>query len=337
MLSVAYGNRSAVYFELKRYNECLLNINWAMENSYKGNKLDERREKCEKELKNAKGMDSSVWDFIKLSHPANPKIPFIIDGLELKTTKKYGRGIFTTIDLKVGDIIAIEKPALVFLCKDGQYHRCCKCFKISRLNLIPCSKTASMMFCSIACRDKTYKYIQNVDWMISENVQAIRFEKILSDVEEAFNGKNALMKFLKQNDIEKTKATIFDYDFSNSKHIRMNQIKASLSLIPTTSRRTIHRISDAARDVSKGEPSVEKFIKKLASVSEKNCNLSKNISDESRLCGQCLIEGQTLYPFCSLINHSCDPNIMPLDGDVELVFYAIKPIKKGEQLFFSYM
>lgn len=337
--ALLYANRSAVYFELKRYDECFLNIQWARPGypKEKIQKLNDREEKCEKAMKNQEPPYNMWNDFLKLSYPANPKIPFIIDSLELRNTKKYGRGVFTTRDLNVGDIIAIEKPALVFLCKEGQYHRCCKCYKISRLNLIPCSKSAGLMFCSDSCRDKTYKHIENLDWMISENVQAIRFEKILPEVEEAFNGRNTLMKFLQQNDISKIKSTVFDFDFSNSKHLRMNQIKASLSLIPNTTRNTTYRIAEGAKAVSKGNPLIESFIKKLAAASEKNCNLTNYLSNENIGFCESIIEGQTLYPFCSLINHSCDNNITTAVSDVDTIFYVVKPIKKGEQLFFNYL
>lgn len=94
-----------------------------------------------------KNPDIDLQSFLKLSHPANPKIPFLIEGLELKNTKKYGRGIYTSIDLKAGDVIAIEKPAMVFMCEEGQYMRCSKCFKVSMLNLIPCSKTGKKIVC----------------------------------------------------------------------------------------------------------------------------------------------------------------------------------------------
>jgi hypothetical protein len=118
----------------------------------------------------------------------------------------------------------------------------------------------------------------------------------------------------------------------------MNQIKASLSLIPNTTRDTTHRIAEGVRASCKGDPLVEKFIKKFAAASEKNCNLTSCINDSNFYGGQApIIEGQTLFPFCSLINHCCDNNITNLEGENELVFYVVKPIKAGEQLFFNYL
>lgn len=118
------------------------NIQWARENGFpceKMQKLNEREEKCI-QLKTTNEPEFNLWDFLKLSYSANSKIPFIAECLELKNTKKYDRGIFTTEDLNAGDIIAIERPALSFLCEEGRYHRCCRCCKSLMLNLIPCSR-----------------------------------------------------------------------------------------------------------------------------------------------------------------------------------------------------
>jgi hypothetical protein len=152
-LALAYGNRSAVFFELNKYEESLINIKWAKECEYppdKIDKLNEREEKC-KQILSSKSKDPAddPNDFFKLSHPANPKIPFIIDGLELKTTEKNGRGIYATQDLKAGDFIACEEMSFKRVFCSGQYNRCCYCLKCNMMNLIPCSKTGEIFFSSI--------------------------------------------------------------------------------------------------------------------------------------------------------------------------------------------
>lgn len=114
-LAFAYANRSATYLVLKMHDECLLNIKWAREKGYPGEKiqkLNEREEKCIK-LKKTEVKDPEEDDplnFFKLSYPSNPKIPFVVDCVELRETGKYGRGIFAKKDLKAGDVIALEEP-----------------------------------------------------------------------------------------------------------------------------------------------------------------------------------------------------------------------------------
>lgn len=144
--ALAYANRSACYLEIKKYDECLQNIQWAKKNEYPADKIQkliEREEKC-KRLKAQQKKDplKEVRDYFKLSYPPNPKIPFIADCLYFGPTKKYGRyGVFTSCDLKPGDIVSVENSAIVSSHEDFANMRCCSCIKINMLNLIPCTKS----------------------------------------------------------------------------------------------------------------------------------------------------------------------------------------------------
>jgi len=142
--ALTYGNRSAVFFNVQLYKECLENIQLARENGYPANKLSkliEREAKC-KELMTAPKTDA-IWDFFKLSYPANEKIPWIVDCVEMKWTEKYGRGIYAKQDLKAGDIICVEDAFFnyTFFDKYNTYFHCYNCFDSNKMNLIPCDKT----------------------------------------------------------------------------------------------------------------------------------------------------------------------------------------------------
>lgn len=100
-IPLAYDGRSVVYFEAKEYQLCLDNIELALHN---GNNfcndvgtLMNRKEKCLKLIaSHQRGVDDDPWNFFKLSYPANEKIPFIVDCVQLHNNKKYGRFIITT-------------------------------------------------------------------------------------------------------------------------------------------------------------------------------------------------------------------------------------------------
>lgn len=298
--------------------------------------LNERKVKCSKMMATEETL-LSLWDLIKLSYQPNQSIPFISDCLELQNTK-FGRGIFTRKSLQAGDIIAIERASsLSFLCAEGKYKKCCKCFKGFMLNLIPCTRTASFMFCSIKCRDLTYKSVENLEWMVSENTQNIHYERILSEIEEAFCGHDKFLKFLSKDlgDIKKFNKTVFDYDFVNNQHAKLSAIKSSLSLLPST-KGISHQVLEAARKVSKGNSSVESFIQHLATILEKNCYLARNDED---IIGDDVqaFDVQRFYPFYSLFNHSCFANVFTLEADDALIFYVVNPIKANEQLFINYL
>ena len=92
-ISLNYANRSAVYLEKKLYDYCLHNIELARANGYiKTDVLDARESKCIDAI--AKKAVSTEDDF-KLSHPANPKIPFASCCLKLMENETFGRHIIT--------------------------------------------------------------------------------------------------------------------------------------------------------------------------------------------------------------------------------------------------
>jgi hypothetical protein len=156
--SLAYANRSAVFFELKSYSKCLQNIKWARDNEYpsdKIKKLDEREQNCRDLIDPNKdefqdnptlARWTGIHDFFKLSHPANEKIPFIVDCLELKRDDKYGRGIYATKDLKAGEIIAIDEIFIKLFDLNFSYRRCFTCMSTNMLSLIPCVYSSKFVF-----------------------------------------------------------------------------------------------------------------------------------------------------------------------------------------------
>lgn len=146
---LAFANRSAVYFEMKLFEHCLQNIELAKANGYPKKNftiLDKRSEKCVEQMKEGRE-DEASFEFIKLSYKANPKLPFVVNCLELKRSEKFGRYITTNRDLTVGDIVAIEEPPFKIIKSDARYEscqqtnnyrRCALCLKPNLLDLIPC-------------------------------------------------------------------------------------------------------------------------------------------------------------------------------------------------------
>jgi SET and MYND domain-containing protein 4 len=141
--ALIYGNRSAVYFKVKQYKECVENIQLAVEYCYpqeKLAKLQERENECEKLMKTEQPKKDPVADFLQLSYKANPKIPYIIEGIEQRRSEKFGIHLITTRDLKTGDIIAIEEPFLKSVQAGYEHERCAYCLNHNFFNLIPCDR-----------------------------------------------------------------------------------------------------------------------------------------------------------------------------------------------------
>jgi SET and MYND domain-containing protein 4 len=163
-LSIGYANRSAVYFEWQLYDRCFENIRLAREANYPVrlmHKLEKRAEECQNRKKTIYKKTSEPKVPI-LSYPANAQIPFMADCLELVQNEKFGRHIITNRDLKIGDVVIMEKPYETQLFKEYKYQRCTNCLTENDFSLIPCPDCTTTMFCSPQCllvgNEKFHKY-----------------------------------------------------------------------------------------------------------------------------------------------------------------------------------
>jgi tetratricopeptide (TPR) repeat protein len=336
VICLAYANRSAVFFELKRYEECLKNIEWARENKYpasKMSKLDERENKC-KELMAKTDKPEDLWKYFKLSYPANEKIPWIANCIEMRTTEKFGRGIYATKDLKAGDVICVDEPIINGFMEssdvtgsgmgDSYYMHCYHCFKSCMLNLIPCIRTNAIMFCSTECRQKLYAKGLNMDTLLDtfmcENV------KTLAVIMDGFGGKKNFDDFLKHNDIKTLNKTIFDYDFSNADDPKNkeNLVKCFLSL-----KSTDYMIGNFCLSQSHLPKEILHHILGIR-------HLNQQFTYYSDIGNSFAIDGKSISVFVGLLNHSCLPNVNSFSIDNKVSVVVLKPIKAGEQLFRSY-
>jgi hypothetical protein len=139
--SAAFAARAKVFFKTARYKECIEN-NASVEQV---NNLIEEMEYLSdiEEKSKINESEREKWDFFKLTHTKNEKIPFIADCLEVRENEIYGRFIATTKDLAPGDIVIIEEPFYKVLSVTERSNRCAVCLKQNALNLMPCSKCST--------------------------------------------------------------------------------------------------------------------------------------------------------------------------------------------------
>lgn len=361
-LSLAYANRSAVFFELKLYEECIENIKQAKDCGYPMQKmptLDDREKRCleammaKTSIKSDPTSDHS--DFFKLSYPANKKIPFIIDGLQMEFDTKYGRKIITNRPLKVGDIISLESPFFGVIQSNlmvdsrakitNKFNYCDHCLSDNLINLIPCGKCVSVMHCDENCSQLGNKYHQHECFM-SRVIQnqghhhlAIRF------FFKALAIAGGSIKVLKNlfNECLKSPKTIFDFDLSNPKdsEYEKNQLRVALSLARDESRKVFGCPLGEKfffYNIKHLWESHEGFIKKfLLHVYQIQVASRSEIWLSSLTTDKYEIVGRGIFLLGAYINHSCSPNVSQYFVDGKMCLVAVRPIEKGEHLVDSYI
>lgn len=331
-LSLAYSNRSAVYFEMKRYEKCLENIQLARENNYPVDKLpilQEREQKCLKMLESKPDEFDNTMHFFKLSYPPNKKIPFIADCLELHEDEKFDRHIITNKDLVVGDIIAIEEPFYKFLNRSVSYKRCSYCLKSSLLSLVPCPSCTSTMFCSTECMKLNHFHnlqCQSSDGVDASNEMLFRISRMCVETLENCNYNwNKIKELLNP---PSPKKTIFDLDLSDPNDSKENDYNLTLVI------HSLHKNEDDLSLLRHGLANnnrihLSTLIDEQMKIMNTNAFAMHRDSDDSHF-------GAGLFAFGSLFNHSCSPNVDRIAVDNKLAFYVRTPIKANEQLFIAY-
>lgn len=371
-MAVAYGNRSAIYVKSKLVVECIENVKLARANGHKAeNLLNSREEVCMEIMRNDDQQTKCIiWDFFKLSYPANEKMPFAVNNLELRENEKYGRHVVTSTNLQSGDIIGIEEPFFNMISAPAscRYDRCCYCLKINKLNLIPCTRCAAgknhkdsvdhhfilihlllVMFCSEECQKKeTLHHNSRIPFCMPEHIR-----QDFSMVDESLKIAGSLNDLLGL--IEEEPKTVFDFDFSDPDDpsrdknllIAVNSLFKGSSLPITWSDfedQLLTIISPDQMPQTKDKKNLMiEFIKNQERIRDANAfqMIDYNYRDLPGVDfeAECSFKkiGSGIFPFTSLFNHSCYPNCFFVPVDNKMVLVVTRPIKAGEQIFLCYI
>lgn len=358
-LGLIYANRAEVYYKVKLYDKCLHNIQLAREECCPPGKiefLDELQEKCLNQIDDAQVDTENPWDFFKLSYPASEKLPHVIDCLEVKSDKKYGRYVVTNKALNVGDIIAIEKPFFSILKVDPDdeeypetniYKYCANCLDDNLMDLIPCTECLLTMFCSTKCLEAAHKSFHQYECNIlsaladtgSWRMTFRCFFHAYSICDESIEKLEQLMA-----EADSLSPTIFNFDLSNPDHPdnARNQLMCMMSLarkVVVSLKNFTYIFQHHPKLVklwSEHSEFINKFLKRMMQIEILNFHGIKgralDRNDPYRSCS-----GDGGFALCSLFNHSCCSNLMRIVVDNRMVLIVERPIKKGEQLFDCYI
>ena len=359
-VGLIYANRADIYFHLKLFDKCLNNIEHARNESCPKDSLcilNELEEKCLNQLDEFGLKTENPWEFFKLSHTPSKKLPFIIDCLDIKCDKKFGRFIVSNKPLNVGDIIAIEEPFFRIVKTEvddkeypetNVYQYCANCLTDNLMDLIPCSRCITTMFCSKKCLESAaqgfHQYECSILPALSETGNwRMTFKNFFHALSICDGSIEKLEKLMQESD-ELSSTSVFNYDFSDvtTDEYLKNQLMCMLSL----ERKVEVDIKDFS-EIFMQQPKLAKmwpdhkqfinrFLERMMQVEILNFHGIKGRSlSKSNPYRACLGDGG--YTFSSLINHSCCPNVMRICVDSRMVMIVERPIKPGEQLFDCYI
>lgn len=203
------------------------------------------------------------------------------------------------------------------------------------------------MFCSQQCLNEAWNSYHNFECLIIDKCMKSGVLQIALRIYfQALNFFHGSIEKL-ENFIEnqKNSISVFDFDFSLENHEKnfKNSLISLLSLVKNeishendSPEKIFTNHSILAEQWKNHENFIRKFFKKTIQICDSNfheiCGWSRQMSKS--LTPQMI--GVACYPFLSLLNHSCVPNVNRFYIEDKACLIVEKPIKKGEQIFDCY-
>lgn len=318
-MSLAYASRSACFFNLKKYEKCLVDIELAKKTNYNGtNNLDERKNRCLKMKREEPEFEP------KLSFPSNKDRPSLANTLKIKIDKKYGRTIVTDNAIQIGQTVLMEESfSTVGTNSDRSF--CDTCLKFGQ-SFIPCHKCTDVMFCDQRCYEKNniHKMACGSIYQRLENSEIILLIKTILCAMDAFPVAENLME---QN---------IDLEQGTSSQLRYKTFLKLLAL-PGKADIKLNEQYQYAMDI----PAINNYF----DTEQKRRFLMHMTLQHMRILRtnafvhpieHLSVEFSSIFNTVSMFNHSCTPNLCLTPFRNLQIGVTIRPVKKDEQLFITY-
>lgn len=367
-LSIGYANRSAVYFDLKLYDVCIQNIELSRNSAAFPGRLIEKLRNRKRHCKRLLAKDRVPKVLVPaLSYPPHNKVPFIANCLELRLNWQYGRFVITNQNLMVGEIIAIEQPFSTSISLQQQYERCENCLMECSRSLLPCKMCTAVMFCSEQCREEAmyrfHRFECPVIGLINNELDSI--EKLSVRITlcalSAFGSVDAFRTFTEMANYQDN--NVFNMDYTETPPIYQYGPIYSMQRAPVTEGAKLNLgmvmerlVIDSIEPEMFANFDVVQFLLDVTVQHFMSTRLNshrfydaadmmtamskgKDVHDDITI-GTITQEADAMtigiFPFTSLLNHACTPNVMVTPSGNNMVMTVVRPIRAGEQAFVCY-
>lgn len=324
-VALAYASRSTCFFHMQRYRECCRDIELAKSALLPGDmlaELDQRKQVCQDLI--AAGKQHSQHS-PELSYEPDQNFPCVANVLQLKHNNQFGRHFTAKCDIPVGKIV-VEEQSFIAARKNTDSMSCATCLE-SNQNFIACPYCTSAVFCDRKCMNQNVAHkwvcgLNSLDHEIGFQAQAI-FLAI-----EAFANVDQLMKFVQNILIDPETFPTTLHDDVSKYHFFF---KLSKSVPAADDIYLVYKIYTDLMSIRKiatlfDTQAKQRFLKHLVAhhflVILNNSHGSKTYESVGNIF--------------SCFNHACSPNVLQYFAGKQYLI-TIKPVKRGDQLFISYL
>ncbi|XP_054164012.1 SET and MYND domain-containing protein 4-like [Oppia nitens] len=385
-LSLSFANRSAVFYYLKQYDNCLHDINKAIKFDYPLNttKLYLRKANC-LALKSCYGMAKSVIDsqefkankiqdkhiesqintLLKtieskgardpsncvnttkpkgdLKFVSNELMPNASEMLTMTTSETKGRYIIANQDINLSDMLFIETPYASVLLPQYYINHCHHCYgKLVDKPMVPCLKCSQVRYCSDKCVIDGWHECHEYECGYLDIMHDIGIAHLALRILLVCGVDKAIQ--LSSTSVSQTLSTpnsdaylsvwsLVDHtnDFKPEDSLNYSLVAILLLFVI----KKFELISSKSENYESLGGIILKHILQLITNGHSIASM-EFIGQSSNLCFQDRRIATAIYPTVSLMNHSCDPNVIAIYDKKQLIVRAAKPIAKGQEVMNCY-
>lgn len=337
-ISLAYANRSACFLYLKKYNECLIDVELAKQANYPQrlmSKLDQRKADCLKQMSIAPQAEKRTKP-VMLFAP-NDKFACMANVLEIRTNDEFGKHIVTNQNLEVGQIIFAEE---VFVCEleNRERSNCETCLR-PMMNFSPCSGCSDAMFCSDHCLKLNCVHEIECGSLYSSIPGAKQLLQTIYLGISAFDENiEELMKFVEK--------CVFSRDFNSLEDVEGKQLAYGRFLkLAALQKEKNPNVVSSVYQIALLIPKIkqlfdkkqkQRFLMHLLLQNYRVIQTNGMVHRTRETNEDIRADISFLGIFFSLFNHACYHNMNMQLYENQIIGYVTRPIEKGEQIFVRY-
>lgn len=334
-IALAYASRSACFFQLKMYREALIDIELAKDAKISERILPKLEERKQQSLKLMDSLEPSRQNPMKLSYQADRQYPCMAKVLEIQKNEQFGRHLVARQDIPAGQTILIESD-FVSMRSNNDELVCYTCFR-SKVNFIACSQCPDVAFCSNDCivQNATHKWECGTFFADLHHQIQFQMQTILLAI-ETFSNVERLMEFVENvlSDEKMEEIPLSLHDAKSKYHFFFKLSKKRTTWLT--------KYLSQAKQVYDNLMLLPK-VSVLFDTENKKCFLQHLVTHHFHIIkNNALASGNpwdvvSVFNVLSMLNHSCAPNVFHPRSGKQQCCITIRPVKRGQQLFISYL
>ena len=282
-----------------------------------------------------------------ISNP-NPLISNASNSIKIGFSSTKGRFVSAVEDIKFGDTLIVEQPFVTYLYSDNFESYCNHCLTVLDNHSIPCLGCSQIRYCCHSCREKAWNEYHSsecnsllflskeigISYIVLRLLFKTGIKEVIKISEELSNEKPFRSDVVYSSDYRSI-YQLLDHQNEHNLDSMMSYTLTAVFLLLVLENKSHISPKDQSY-VRLGEvilKHIQQLSTNLISILEQNFDEDFN---KFGFDGSEDIIGTAVYPTISLLNHSCDPNILTFFNGSEMTVKSSRNIKSGEEINYCY-